>query len=109
MATIIRDNYGVPHIQATTNVDAAKAIAYVHCEDDFLTIQLWFLAIMQKSGHFDDWDGPYLDFLSVFFDIKSKNIIAIGSNKSKKGNALIAISPHQMLEGIFSYYEIQKK
>lgn len=188
MATIIRDNYGVPHIQATTNVDAAKAIAYVHCEDDFFTIQLWFLAIMQKSGHFDDWDGPYLDFLSVFFDIKSKvkdlshnisreyrelassycsgvnkyaeehheevldssifpvkeedllqvqhlmevigiqidkpysyldkkqsqdlphkegsNIIAIGSNKSKKGNALIAISPHQMLEGIFSYYEI---
>ncbi len=188
MAKVFRDNYGVPHIKAISYVDASKAIAYTHCEDDFFTIQLWFLAIKQKSGHFDDWDGPYLDFLSVFFNIEShvrninsnisdeycdlassycsgvncyayehpeeildpsifpvkkedlfqvqhlmevigvqidkpysylrnkqsqnlphkegSNVIAIGSEKSKNGNALIAISPHQMLEGIFSYYEI---
>lgn len=188
MAKIFRDNWGIPHIKAATYFDAAKAIAYVHSEDDFFTLQLWLLAIKQKAGHFDDWDGPYLDFLSVFFDVSGKikgivsnisqeymsladsycaglnqyakehneevldcsifpvapidlikvqhlmevvgiqldkpysylekkqnkvlphkegsNIIAIASNKSKNGNSLIAISPHQMLEGIYSYYEV---
>lgn len=188
MAKIYRDDYGIPHIMATTSFDAAKAIAYVHSEDDFYTLQLWFLAIKFKSGHFDDWDGPYLDFLSFFFDIQSKtldllptisdeyksladsycsginlyakeheenvldpsifpvnsvdllqvqhlmevigiqidkpysylnkkqsrrlphkegsNAIAIGVNKSASKSSLIAVSPHQMLEGIFSYYEV---
>ena len=188
MAKIYRDDYGIPHIMATTSFDAAKAIAYVHSEDDFYTLQLWFLAIKFKSGHFDDWDGPYLDFLSFFFDIQGKtldllptisdeyksladsycsginqyakeheenvldpsifpvnsvdllqvqhlmevigiqidkpysylnkkqsrrlphkegsNAIAIGANKSASKSSLIAISPHQMLEGIFSYYEV---
>lgn len=36
MAKIYRDDYGIPHIMATTSFDAAKAIAYVHSEDDFL-------------------------------------------------------------------------
>ena len=188
MAKIYRDDYGVPHIMATTCFDAAKAIAYVHSEDDFHTLQLWFLAIKFKSGHFDDWDGSYLDFLSFFFDIQGKtfdlfptisdeyksladsycsginqyakehkeevldpsifpvnyvdllqvqhlmevigiqvdkpysylnikqsqklphkegsNVIAIGANKSASKSSVIAISPHQMLEGIFSYYEV---
>lgn len=35
---------------------------------------MWFLAIKFKSGHFDDWDGPYLDFLSFFFDIQGKTL-----------------------------------
>ena len=191
MAKIYRDKFGVPHIMAVNNIDAAKAISYVHCEDDFFTLQLWLLAIKQKSGHFDDWDGPYLDFLSVFFDIKKNtevllphiskeyksladsyctginhyacehyeeildpslfpvcsfdlfqvqhlmevigiqidkpysylnkdknrhlphkegsNVIAIGKDKSKSHNTIIAISPHQMLEGIYSFYEIHLK
>lgn len=39
MAKIYRDDYGIPHIMATTSFDAAKAIAYVHSEDDFYTLQ----------------------------------------------------------------------
>ena len=72
MAKIYRDDLGVPHISASSYQDAAKAIAYAHSEDDFFTLQSWFLAIKQKAGHHDDWDGPYLDFLSVFFDIEEK-------------------------------------
>lgn len=188
MAKIFRDHFGVPHISASSYQDAARAIAYSHSEDDFFTLQSWFLAIKQKAGHHDDWDGPYLDFLSIFFDIEEKtrmlsshisdeyrqlsecycdginmyakqhedeildnsifpvscedlfqvqhlmevigiqidkpysylskggnnefphkegsNIIAISAEKSCNSNSMIAISPHQMLEGIFSYYEI---
>lgn len=188
MSKIYRDELGVPHIMATTYVEVTKALAYVHSEDDFFTLQLWFLAIKQKAGHFDDWDGPYLDFISEFFDIKKcvsallpqiseeylqladsycqginkyaiehkddvldysifpvdsndlfqvqhlmevigiqidkpysyldkpvsqnlphkegSNVIAIGKSKSNDGHAKIAISPHQMLEGIYSYYEV---
>ena len=58
MATIYRDNLGVPHIDAINYADAVKAISYCHSEDDFDTIQILLLAGRQKIGHYDDWDGP---------------------------------------------------
>lgn len=73
MAKIYRDDYGIPHIMATTSFDAAKAIAYVHSEDDFYTLQLWFLAIKFKSGHFDDWDVLILIFFHSFSTSKVKH------------------------------------
>lgn len=187
MATIYRDNLGVPHIDAINYADAVKAISYCHSEDDFYTIQILILAGRQKSGHYDDWDGPYLDMVCSFFDIEKNvdkisnistkylelvkayveglnlyavehpdeildktvfplaerdiiisqhlmeilgiqldkpysylkdsseielpskqgsNAIAIGPSKSKTGHALLALSPHQTIEGPFSYYEI---
>lgn len=72
MATIYRDNLGVPHIDAINYADAVKAISYCHSEDDFYTIQILILAGRQKSGHYDDWDGPYLDMVCSFFDIEKK-------------------------------------
>lgn len=38
-ATIIRDRFGVPHIFARRDADAAFGLAYAHAEDDFATIQ----------------------------------------------------------------------
>ncbi|HMU82282.1 MAG TPA: penicillin acylase family protein [Leptospiraceae bacterium] len=37
--TIIRDEWGVPHIKGKTDADAAFGLAYAHCEDDFKFIQ----------------------------------------------------------------------
>lgn len=191
MSKIYRDNFGVPHIDCNDYIEAAYSIGYVHCEDDFYTIQQWLLAGKKKGGHIDDWDGPYIDFICEFFEIEKNavklkatisleyhelinsyckglnnyveknpeeimdkslfpvfdldiikvqllievlgiqldkpysyitnkrkinipkkqgsNIIAITKSKSKSGDALIAINPHQQMEGLFSFYEIHLK
>lgn len=69
MSRIYRDEYGIPHIISLNFKDAAYAIAYVHCEDDFYTIQQWLLASRKRSGHIDDWNGPFIDFICDFFEI----------------------------------------
>ncbi|MEO8110537.1 MAG: penicillin acylase family protein, partial [Ginsengibacter sp.] len=33
--TIIRDNYGIPHIYGKTDADAVFGLLYAQCEDDF--------------------------------------------------------------------------
>lgn len=70
MIEIYRDSFGVPHIVCDDFNDGARATALCHCEDDFFSIQLWLLAVNKKAGHFDDWDGVYLDFLYEFFNIE---------------------------------------
>jgi len=42
--TILRDDYGVPHVFGTTDPDVAYGLAWAHAEDDFLTIQQTLLA-----------------------------------------------------------------
>lgn len=191
MTKIYRDNFGVPHLEAGNYGEAVFAIAYVHCEDDFYTIQQWLLASRKQSGHIDDWDAPYIDFICEFLEIdkyannlkknisseyqnliqsycrgineyakenpkevlkknlfpisdidiikaqhlmeilgiqldkpysyinsnrkikfpkkQGSNIIAVTKSKSENGNALIAINPHQQMEGLFSFYEVHIK
>ncbi|VTP92098.1 penicillin acylase family protein [Sphingobacterium daejeonense] len=70
MTKIYRDNFGVPHIEANKYSEAVYSIAYVHCEDDFYTIQQWLLASRKQSGHIDDWDAPYIDFICEFLEIE---------------------------------------
>lgn len=190
MIEIYKDSFGVPHIVCDDFLEGARATALCHCEDDFFSIQLWLLAVNKKAGHFDDWDGIYLDFLYEFFNIEKavsrlkpqiskeylsavacycngineyaeghpdqlldagifpvspdkiieaqhlleivgiqldkpysylkgpkkrskgfptkegSNILAVSGNHTRNGNSVIAISPHQPLEGIFSFYEI---
>ena len=35
---IVRDGFGVPHINGKTDADAAFGLAFAHAEDDFSTI-----------------------------------------------------------------------
>ena len=39
IATINRDNWGVPHVHGRSDGDAAFGLAYAHAQDDFRTIQ----------------------------------------------------------------------
>lgn len=78
MTKIYRDNFGVPHLEAGNYSEAVFAIAYVHCEDDFYTIQQWLLSSRKQGGHMDDWDAPYIDFICEFLEIEKY------SNKLKK-------------------------
>lgn len=91
MIEIFRDSLGVPHIECDTFEEDAKATAICHCEDDFFSIQLWLLAVNGKAGHFDDWDGVYLDFLYSFLNIEN----AVMRLKSKISNEyLLAVQAY---------------
>src|ERR1700740_1808306 len=41
--TIIRDNYGVPHIYGKTDADAVFGLMYAQCEDNFKGIERSYL------------------------------------------------------------------
>jgi acyl-homoserine lactone acylase PvdQ len=38
--TIIRDNYGIPHIYGKTDADAVFGLMYAQCEDDFKRVEM---------------------------------------------------------------------
>jgi acyl-homoserine lactone acylase PvdQ len=40
--TIIRDNWGIPHVYGKTDADAVLA-CYAQCEDDFLRIEMNYI------------------------------------------------------------------
>lgn len=48
--TIARDSFGVPHIFAPTDPEAAYGLAWAHAEDDFTTLQLVVLSGKAKLG-----------------------------------------------------------
>ncbi len=43
---VLRDQWGVPHIYATTNTDLFMALGYVHAQD-----RLWQMELNRRTGH----------------------------------------------------------
>jgi acyl-homoserine-lactone acylase len=41
--TIIRDNYGIPHIYGKTDADAVFGLLYAQCEDDFNRVEMNYI------------------------------------------------------------------
>ncbi|MCB0280136.1 MAG: penicillin acylase family protein, partial [Calditrichaeota bacterium] len=44
--TIIRDNWGVPHIYGKTDADAVFGMLYAQCEDDFNRVEMNYINAM---------------------------------------------------------------
>ena len=63
---IYRDVYGVPHIYAISDKDAAYGLAWAHAEDDFETIQYTFLPSKGLMGLHGGKEGVIMDYLVVF-------------------------------------------
>ena len=38
--TIIRDNWGIPHVYGKTDADAVFGLLYAQCEDDFARVKV---------------------------------------------------------------------
>ena len=51
--TIIRDNWGVPHIYGKTDADAVFGLMYVECEDNFKGIEQNYLYQLGKQSEVD--------------------------------------------------------
>lgn len=69
--TIARDSFGVPHIFAPTDAEAAYGLAWAHSEDDFRDIQLSLLAAKGMLGRVQGTDGVLFDFALHYLAIDS--------------------------------------
>src|SRR3954468_7279336 len=52
--TIIRDNWGIPHVYGKTDADAVFGLMYAQCEDDFPRIEMNFI---EKLGRLAEVKG----------------------------------------------------
>jgi acyl-homoserine-lactone acylase len=52
--TIIRDNWGIPHIYGKTDADAVFGLLYAQCEDDFKRVELNYI---EKLGRLSELKG----------------------------------------------------
>lgn len=59
--TIIRDNWGVPHIYGKTDADAVFGLMYTQCEDNFRGIEQNYLYQLGKQAEADGEKSLYTD------------------------------------------------
>ena len=52
--TIIRDNWGIPHIYGKTDADAVFGLLYAQCEDDFKRVEMNYI---EKLGRLSEIKG----------------------------------------------------
>ena len=46
--TVIRDNWGIPHIYGKTDADAVFGLLYAQCEDDFNRVEMNYINAMGR-------------------------------------------------------------
>jgi acyl-homoserine-lactone acylase len=66
--TIIRDNYGVPHIFGKTDADVVFGLMYAQCEDDFNRVEVNYI---NSLGRMSEVEGESM----VFSDLRMKLFI----------------------------------
>jgi acyl-homoserine lactone acylase PvdQ len=59
--TIVRDNWGVPHIYGKTDADAVFGLMYTQCEDNFKGIEQNYLYQLGKQSEVDGEKSLYTD------------------------------------------------
>src|SRR5438128_27972 len=52
--TVVRDNWGIPHIYGKTDADAVFGLMYAQCEDDFSRIEMNYV---EKLGRMAELKG----------------------------------------------------
>ena len=57
--TIIRDNFGIPHIYGKTDADAVFGLLYAQCEDDFKRVEMNYI---EKLGRIAEVRGESMLF-----------------------------------------------
>src|SRR5215831_1362716 len=74
--TIIRDNWGIPHVYGKTDADAVFGVMYVQAEDDFNRVETNFLNGMGRLAEAEGEAGVYRDLRMKLFidpaDMKAK-------------------------------------
>lgn len=69
--TIIRDSFGVAHIHAPTDAEAAYGFAWAQAEDDFETMQRTLLPIRGRMAEYSGKSGAILDVAAAMIGVDS--------------------------------------
>src|SRR5205809_2841276 len=59
--TIIRDNWGIPHIYGKTDADAVFGLLYAQCEDDFKRIEMNYIEKLGRMAELKGMESLYSD------------------------------------------------
>ena len=83
--TIVRDNWGIPHIYGKSDADAVFGLLYAQCEDDFKRVEMNYI---EKLGRMAEVKGESVlfDDLLIRLVIDSSDAIA----DYKKSPAMVA-------------------
>ncbi len=68
---IVRDGYGVPHINGKTDADVAYGLAYAHSEDDFGVLQEVVAMTRGRAGAMMGSDGAPIDYVEQLLDVRA--------------------------------------
>ena len=61
--TIIRDNYGIPHVYGKTDADAVFGLLYAQCEDDFRRVEMNYIEKLGRLAEVNGEKDLYSDLL----------------------------------------------
>ncbi len=61
--TIIRDNWGIPHIYGKTDADAVFGLMYAQCEDDFKRMEMNYIEKLGRMAEVEGESSLYDDLL----------------------------------------------
>jgi len=65
--TIIRDDFGVPHIYGKTDADAVFGLLYAQCEDDFARVERNYIWAIGRLAEVDGEEAIYSDLRARLF------------------------------------------
>jgi len=103
--TIARDVWGVPHIMAKTDAEVAYGLAWVECEDDFVTLQELMAACKGMLGEIKGKDGLVADFGIKFMGLQE--IVAKKYEQDVTGKFKIYLE--SFVAGINAYASLHPK
>ena len=72
--TIIRDDYGVPHVYGTTDADAVFGLLYAQCEDDFNRVERNYIWATGRLAEVEGEEALYSDLRARLFMTKAEAI-----------------------------------
>ncbi len=67
--TIVRDNFGVPHVYGPTDEEAIYGLMYAMCEDDFKSMQEALFLSKCRNGEYKGVEGATTDYIVQFLRI----------------------------------------
>lgn len=70
--TIIRDDFGVPHIYGKTDADAVFGLLYAQCEDDFSRVERNYIWATGRLAEVEGEDALYSDLRAKLFMTQSE-------------------------------------
>lgn len=78
--TIIRDDFGVPHVYGKTDADAVFGLLYAQCEDDFNRVEQNYIWAIGRLAELEGEEALYSDLRARLFMTRSEAIAAYESS-----------------------------